>query len=317
MYTAGQVAGTAESIALGVVNPCGAGALASIGIKAVNGIEAVGNAWNFSNNMQAGNYGSAAMDALGLMGNVSQMLRACFAAGTPLLTPDGSKPIEDFRAGDLLLSASEDDPTGPIEPRRVEEIFQRVSAMVEVRVRGRSIRTTAEHPFYVQGKGWTAAALLAPGDLFRSDDGRWNPVESIDPTGEVATVYNMRIAEYHTYFVGSGEWGFSVWAHNKCSGAQLAANKQSGTAAEKAAVAWLRANNVTIVATQVSVMTAKGRRVIDILVQRGGKYLALEIKSGNAGRTLSQYLKDQAMAIGGATWRGKTLPPMATNVLFF
>ena len=28
------------------------------------------------------------------------------------------------------------------------------------------------------------------------------------------TVYNLRIEEYHTYFVGSAEWGFSVWAHN-------------------------------------------------------------------------------------------------------
>ncbi|MGO8751258.1 MAG: polymorphic toxin-type HINT domain-containing protein [Thermoguttaceae bacterium] len=214
MYTAGQVAGTVESIALGAANPCGAGALASIGIKAVNGIQAVGNAWNFSDNLQAGNYGSAAMDAVGLLGNVSQMLRACFAAGTPLLTPDGWKPIEAFREGDLLLSASEDDPAAPIEPRRVEEIFTRVSAVLELRVCGHLIKTTAEHPFYVQGKGWTAAAELAPGDLFRSHDGRWNPVDSINPTGEVATVYNMRIAEYHTYFVGSAEWGFSVWAHN-------------------------------------------------------------------------------------------------------
>jgi hypothetical protein len=64
--------------------------------------------------------GSAALDAVRLMGHVSQMLRTCFAAGTPLLTASGSKPIEDFRVGDLLLSASEDDPAGPIEPRRVD-----------------------------------------------------------------------------------------------------------------------------------------------------------------------------------------------------
>ena len=28
------------------------------------------------------------------------------------------------------------------------------------------------------------------------------------------TVYNLRIEEYHTYFVGCAEWGFSIWAHN-------------------------------------------------------------------------------------------------------
>jgi hypothetical protein len=30
----------------------------------------------------------------------------------------------------------------------------------------------------------------------------------------VTTVYNFSIADYHTYFVGCHEWGFSVWAHN-------------------------------------------------------------------------------------------------------
>jgi hypothetical protein len=34
-------------------------------------------------------------------------------------------------------------------------------------------------------------------------------------------VYNLRIAEYHTYFVGSAEWGFSVWTHNMCAKAAV------------------------------------------------------------------------------------------------
>jgi hypothetical protein len=29
-------------------------------------------------------------------------------------------------------------------------------------------------------------------------------------------VYNLQVAEYHTYFVGDSSWGFSVWAHNQC-----------------------------------------------------------------------------------------------------
>ena len=33
-------------------------------------------------------------------------------------------------------------------------------------------------------------------------------------TGSWETVYNFRIADFHTYFVGCDEWGFSVWAHN-------------------------------------------------------------------------------------------------------
>src|SRR5262249_13429214 len=38
-------------------------------------------------------------------------------------------------------------------------------------------------------------------------------------SGEVTTVYNFRVEEYHTYFVGDEDWGFSVWTHNAdCTG---------------------------------------------------------------------------------------------------
>jgi hypothetical protein len=33
-------------------------------------------------------------------------------------------------------------------------------------------------------------------------------------TGEYEVVYNLRVADHHTYFVGCDEWGFSAWAHN-------------------------------------------------------------------------------------------------------
>jgi hypothetical protein len=39
-------------------------------------------------------------------------------------------------------------------------------------------------------------------------------VEEVFDTGQYETVYNVRIADYHTYFVGGEDWGFSVWAHN-------------------------------------------------------------------------------------------------------
>jgi hypothetical protein len=39
-------------------------------------------------------------------------------------------------------------------------------------------------------------------------------IESIGSTGEVTTVYNLRVAVFHTYFVGGGLWGFDVWVHN-------------------------------------------------------------------------------------------------------
>ena len=59
-----------------------------------------------------------------------------------------------------------------------------------------------------------AAWELVAGDRLSSHDGRWLAVEEVFDTGEYATVYNLRVSEYHTYFVGTPAWGFSVWAHN-------------------------------------------------------------------------------------------------------
>ena len=39
-------------------------------------------------------------------------------------------------------------------------------------------------------------------------------VEGVARTGERRRVYNLRVADFHTYFVESEEWGFSVWAPN-------------------------------------------------------------------------------------------------------
>jgi hypothetical protein len=143
-------------------------------------------------------------------------MQTCFTGDTPLLTPEGSKRIDEFRIGDKLLSQSEFAPDGAVEEKQVEEIFVRVSAVLNLHVSGRIIRTTAEHPFYVVGKGWVAAAFLRNGDLLQSHDKRYIPVARIADGGEVTTVYNLRVADYHTYFVGSPMWGCSIWAHNRC-----------------------------------------------------------------------------------------------------
>jgi hypothetical protein len=143
------------------------------------------------------------------------LLKACFAAGTPLLTPDGCKPIEEFRVGDLVLSRAEEDADGPVVAKEVLEVFVRTGRVLHLHVGGQVIRTTAEHPFWVQGEGWLPAGQLRVGDLLVGHDGRWVEVEDVLDTGEYETVYNLRIADYHTYFVGCEEWGFSVWAHNQ------------------------------------------------------------------------------------------------------
>jgi hypothetical protein len=139
---------------------------------------------------------------------------ACFGAGTRLLTPEGSKPIEELQVGDWLLSRSEDDAAGSIEPKQVLTTFVRTAVILELHVEGQVIRTTAEHPFHLVDRGWVAASGLVEGDLLSSHDANLHRVQAIVPTQEVVTVYNVQVETHHTYFVGCQEWDFSLWAHN-------------------------------------------------------------------------------------------------------
>jgi hypothetical protein len=95
----------------------------------------------------------------GLVG-LWQKLKACFAAGRKLWTPEGPRAIETLREGDLVLSHDEYDPTGAVVARQVEITFQRLGRILTLRVGRQEIRTTAEHPFWVWGKRWTEAAAL-------------------------------------------------------------------------------------------------------------------------------------------------------------
>jgi hypothetical protein len=78
-----------------------------------------------------------------------------------------------------------------------------------------TIGTTLEHPFFVESRGWTAAGELHSRDRIPGLDPRQSvAVAGVVETGRYERVYNLRVADYHTYFVGSEEWGLSVWAHN-------------------------------------------------------------------------------------------------------
>lgn len=58
------------------------------------------------------------------------------------------------------------------------------------------------------------AGELKAGDKLVSHHGRLIEVASVCSTEAVATVYNLRVADHHTYFVGGTIWGWDVWVHN-------------------------------------------------------------------------------------------------------
>jgi Pretoxin HINT domain len=160
-------------------------------------------------------------------------METCFTAGTPLMeTETTSKPIEEFRSYedygddcDWILTRDQNDPEAPLLLRRVLHKFVRLGPVLTLRAGGRTIETTAEHPFWVvdrpagdyegrEDRGWLAAGLLRAGDVLVSHARQQVVVEEVSQSARVTTVYNLEVEDCHTYFMGSQEWGWSVWAHN-------------------------------------------------------------------------------------------------------
>jgi hypothetical protein len=178
---------------------------------------AMKGAANAIDRIKAGDYVGGGLALVQSGADVFSMMRSCFTAETKLLTRLGWIRMDQLTDLDEVSSSDENDPSGAVEFKRVLKVFELPPARIwHVHVQGQVIRTTAEHPFYVWGKGWVAARELAAGDRFRSHNGRMVAVEEVLVSGVDEVVYNCAVEEYHTYFVGDTSWGFSVWAHNTC-----------------------------------------------------------------------------------------------------
>ena len=76
--------------------------------------------------------------------------------------------------------------------------------------------TTAAHPLYAQGRGFTPAGDLRPGDVLRDADGPAARVIRVRPAGHAQTVHNIEVDTTHAYYVATttGTW---TLAHNGCT----------------------------------------------------------------------------------------------------
>ena len=137
----------------------------------------------------------------------------CFAAGTPVLLVDGMKPIEEVRKGDWVWSVAPE--TGNPELKQVEDVFvNETDEIVHVRYGDTEIDATPTHPFYVAEKGWVSAVNLRAGDRLQLVNGEYVTVEQVqhEILESPVKVYNFRVADNHTYYVGND--GEAVLVHN-------------------------------------------------------------------------------------------------------
>jgi predicted GIY-YIG superfamily endonuclease len=163
-------------------------------------------------------------------GGISIGASACFVAGTLVTAERGLVPIEQVQVGDLVWSWQEG--TGDLTLQGVINTMGReVKAVVEVVTETELITTTPEHPFWVQGKGWTAAASIVVGDTLPQKGGSVSTVSSVTRRLQDTRVFNLEVARHHTYFVGRS----AVVVHNSCPWGQ-----RSGSLPSKPGVYVLR-----------------------------------------------------------------------------
>ena len=138
----------------------------------------------------------------------------CFPAGTRILLADGSsKPIEQVTEGDRVASTDPD--TGQPTTATVTATFTHHNvATLRLTTSTGQITTTAAHPFYVEGKGFTPAGQLTTEDTLRDHTGQPVHLHTIKSTGTVQTVHNIEVNNTHTYHVATtGGW---LLVHNGC-----------------------------------------------------------------------------------------------------
>lgn len=139
----------------------------------------------------------------------------CFEAGTPVHTLQGPVPIESIQIGDLV--AAKDEATGEVTWKPVVQLFRNTDQPI-IRVailldsgEAEDIGATLEHPFWVDGWGWTPASGLMIGDKLVLLRGGTAVVVSAVYQAEREDTYNFEVAEAHTYFVGMS----GIWVHNQ------------------------------------------------------------------------------------------------------
>jgi RHS repeat-associated protein len=126
------------------------------------------------------------------------------------------RPIGDLKPGDEVLSRSEwkvpaKGADSSLSYERVTEVFtsQHVQTLVHVTLKsGEVISTTAGHPF-MTSEGWRDAVLLSPGTRLvnKSAEKHGDPdmlatISSVRIEEAVTQVFNLEVANSHTYFVG-------------------------------------------------------------------------------------------------------------------
>jgi hypothetical protein len=157
----------------------------------------------------------------------------CFPSDTPVVRDNGTfTKIQHLTVGSVVMSRCEK--TGAVAPKRVIKVYENSAQYYAIFCNYGPAHTadfghtspyvyaTGDHPFWVEGKGWTPVKDLKAGDAFLTLNDDPTTVEyvltpeefakRIDPSfvAHAAPVYNLEVEDFNTYFVDTGR----IWVHN-------------------------------------------------------------------------------------------------------
>lgn len=125
---------------------------------------------------------------------------SCLTAGVPVATDRGLVAIELIRVGDRVLAKNTE--TGEVDYKPVVHTTTRDPVPVKrFTVGGTSIVASDGHHFWSSGTGWAKTRDLKSGTPIHTSTGM-SRVELIEAEPDPAQVYNLVVADFHTYFVG-------------------------------------------------------------------------------------------------------------------
>ena len=181
------------------------------GYMAIGNFMAAGEAWQNEDYVAAIYY--AVSGAVGLYYAGKTAMQTCFTGDTLVAAENGQKRIDEIEVGDKVWAFNVE--TRESELKTVTKVYvHSVDEILHLYTDEGDIDTTANHPFYVIGKGWGAAGDLAVGDKVFNLDGTTSVVlgSALEKLGEPVLVYNLEVEDFHSYFVGC----VPVLVHNVC-----------------------------------------------------------------------------------------------------
>lgn len=134
-----------------------------------------------------------------------------FSADTLVSSDEGLVAISTLEMGDYVLAY--DEATGATDYYPVlNTLVHEDPVIVFLTIDGETIETTPEHPFFTDELSQVIAGRLQVGDRIQQADGNYGLVEAVAFVYQPQVMYNLTVADAHTYFVGNGQW----LVHNFC-----------------------------------------------------------------------------------------------------